>query len=80
MTPATRIIVLFPPPLILPLCIEEAGVEGDHIVQPINHKFDHSLLIRMFIVLCDLIHICSLLMTNEARELGVPVWFMCMKK
>ncbi|CAN1787155.1 hypothetical protein LINPERHAP1_LOCUS17519 [Linum perenne] len=46
MTPATRIIVLFPPPLILPLCIEEAGVEGDHIVQPINHKFDHSLLIR----------------------------------
>ncbi|CAN1787151.1 hypothetical protein LINPERHAP1_LOCUS17519 [Linum perenne] len=19
-------------------------------------------------------------MTNEARELGVPVWFMCMKK
>ncbi|CAN1152597.1 4-sulfomuconolactone hydrolase [Linum perenne] len=25
-------------------CMEEAGVEGALIVQPINHKFDHSLL------------------------------------
>lgn len=27
-------------------CMEEAGVDGALIVQPINHKFDHSLVTR----------------------------------
>lgn len=29
-------------------CMEEAGVDGALIVQPINHKFDHSLVTRYF--------------------------------
>lgn len=27
-------------------CMEEAGVDGALIVQPINHKFDHSYVTR----------------------------------
>lgn len=27
-------------------CMEEAEVDGALIVQPINHKFDHSLVTR----------------------------------
>lgn len=29
-----------------PQCMEEGGVDGALIVQPINHKFDHSLVTR----------------------------------
>jgi hypothetical protein len=29
-----------------PQCMKEAGVDGALIVQPINHKFDHSLVTR----------------------------------
>lgn len=29
-----------------PQCMEEASVEGALIVQPINHKFDHSFVTR----------------------------------
>lgn len=27
-------------------CMEDAGVDGALIVQPINHKFDHSYVTR----------------------------------
>ncbi|GAU17754.1 hypothetical protein TSUD_171420 [Trifolium subterraneum] len=68
-------------------CMEEAGVDGALIVQPINHKFDHSYVTRMDIALLDSTLICGHLMTNEigkaifkrAGELNVPVGFMCMK-
>lgn len=32
--------------------LEEAGVDGALIVQPINHKFDHSLVTRFVEVVC----------------------------
>ncbi|KAL1565326.1 4-sulfomuconolactone hydrolase-like [Salvia divinorum] len=101
-------------------CMEQAGVDGALIVQPINHKFDHSYVTsvlkkypskffgcclvnpaedgtasnswnlsfpRMAFALCDSIHTCGHLMTNEvgkamfakAGKLGAPVGFMCMK-
>ncbi|KAJ0763428.1 putative 4-sulfomuconolactone hydrolase [Helianthus annuus] len=104
-------------------CMEEAGVDGALIVQPINHKFDHSYVTSVlkkhpskFIGCClanpaedgsgvqQLEHLIledgyravrfnpylwpsGQQMTNEigkamfskARELGVPVGFMCMK-
>lgn len=40
------LVYLFCSFLLAPKNMEEAGVDGALIVQPLNHKFDHSLVTR----------------------------------
>ncbi|KAF2283085.1 hypothetical protein GH714_043408 [Hevea brasiliensis] len=73
--------------------MEEAGVDGALIVQPINHMFDHSLVTRFVKDGYHAVRFNPYLwpagqkMTNnvgkalfcKAGELGIPVGFMCFK-
>ncbi|RLM75029.1 4-sulfomuconolactone hydrolase [Panicum miliaceum] len=65
-------------------CMDEAGVDGSLIVQPINHMFDHSLVTSGL----KTQNVSNKQMTNEvgrslfakAGELGAPVGIMTMKE
>lgn len=51
-------------------CMEEAGVDGALIVQPINHKFDHSLVTRSvditFLAKCSVFVLFSMCDGNKS--------------